>query len=206
MMRTFGTEAQREVGARVEVEVAVVVVGRDVQLMRSRPARRPSGLGEAVPGTSTIDHVHRPRLEERPVAAEPVEVLARADRHRRLVLDLAERVRVVHVDLHPHEVQARERAADADRGLRLHVEVEIERNADVGADRLPEGAEERLDVADHLGGHGLVRGPRPAPEPREVDPRRAARVNDVGGRPMASADDLLAEPARRPSWRGVARR
>ena len=89
----------------------------------------------------------------------------------------------------------RERAADADRRLGLHVEVEVERDADVRADRPPERAEERLDVTDHLGRHGLVGGARPAAESREVDARRVARVDDVGlERPVAAADDLLAEP------------
>ena len=56
-------------------------------------------------------------------------------------------------------------------------------------------AEERLEVADHLGRHRLVGGAGPAAEPREVHPRRIARVDDVGlERPVAAADHLLAEP------------
>ena len=79
--------------------------------------------------------------------------------------------------------------------LGLHVEVQVEGDADVRPDGPPEGAEERLDVADHLGGDRLVGRPRPAAEAGEVDPRRIARIDDVGlERPVAAADDLLAQP------------
>jgi hypothetical protein len=81
-------------GAEVERvergEVAVVVVGGDVQLVGLGELGDLPRLREAVPGDVHHDHVHRPGVEVGAVAAEAVEVLAGADRDGRRVLDLAE--------------------------------------------------------------------------------------------------------------------
>jgi hypothetical protein len=176
-------------------EVAVVVVGRHVQLVALREIGDLAGLGEAVPRHVDHDDVHGAGLEVGAVAPEAVEVLPGADGHGAGLLHLPQRALVVHVDLHPHHADRRQRLADALRRLRLRVEVEVEGEADVGARGAAEGAEQGLDVLDHLARRVLVRRARAAAEAGEVHPRRVARVDDVGLEGAEAApDDLLAEP------------
>src|SRR5262245_48814436 len=147
-----------EVQALERREVAVVVVGRDVQLVAlgevGDPARRP----EALPTYVDLDHVHRVPLEVRPVLAHRLELLARADRDAHRVLELRERIRVLVVDLHPEEAVGLELAGEAQRLVRLEVHVDVQADVDVGPDRLAHRRDLLDRCRDDVAGRALIVG------------------------------------------------
>ena len=99
-------------------------------------------LVEAVPDDVDGGDVHSARLEVGPEVAAPVEVLPRADRHRRDVADVRERAGIEEVDLEPEQVERLERLRNADAALRLEVEVEVDDRPRVAAGSVCERLEQ----------------------------------------------------------------
>ncbi len=134
------------------------------------------GLVEAVP-----DHVHRgdvhpARLEVRPEVTAPVQVLSRADGHRRDVPDVRERPGIEHVDLQPEQVEGLQRPGDPDAAFRLEVEVEIHDRPGCAVGTVPERLEQAHEGTGDLG--GLQRAPALG-EARMQHLRLVARDDDV---------------------------
>ena len=111
-MRTLGIVAQRWALIKRR-QVAVVVVGRDIELIALGQVSDLLGLREAVP--RHVDHgdIERVLLEVGTVTAQGVEVLARADTRGGGLLDLQQRVRVIQVDFQPQQVERLQRLGDA---------------------------------------------------------------------------------------------
>ena len=143
-------------------EMRVVVVRRAVDLERLREVGDLLRLMEPVPDDVDGGDVHSARLEKRPEAAAPIEILARADRHRSDVSHVGERPRVEEIDLEPQEVEGLEHARDAGAAFGLQVEVEVDDGPRGGSGSLAKRLEQTDEGFRDL--VGLQRSP-PPPKP-----------------------------------------
>src|SRR3990170_1533316 len=100
-------------------EVRVVVVRGAVDLEGLREVGDLLRLVEAVPDDIHGGDVHASSLEIRPEVAAPVEVLARADRHRRDMANVRESPGVEEIHLEPEEVELVEGPCPTHASLRL---------------------------------------------------------------------------------------
>ena len=121
---------------------------RNVQLVGLRQQRNIAGTRETLP--RNVDHhdIHRARLEIRPVIPNRRQVLTRSYRATRTVLNLAQPVGLIHVNLHPHHVELLQHSTNLNRGLWLNVEVQIQRNLNIRANSLLERPDVLLRMSE----------------------------------------------------------
>ena len=160
-------------------QVRVVVVRRNVELMRLGQQRNIPRARKPLP--RYVDHhdVHRADVEVRAIVADRDQILPRGYRAAGAILHLAQTVRFIHVDLHPHHVELLQHPANLNRRLRLYVEIQVQRYLNVIADRFLESPDVLLNMPQQRRRNRLVRGTAPAAEAVAITQVIAAEKDDV---------------------------
>ena len=173
-VRQRGAEMRAHQGGQVAVEV----VRRHVDLVRLGHVADLHALGEAVPGDVDDGHVHRVVLEEGAELPPREQRFATRDGGAQRIADLAQRQRVVTVDLEPHQAQVVEGARHRQVALGLEVEIQVEEDVHVRPRAFAQRRQLFAQRADDAARRVQV---DPVLEPRHVQRRRlAVEQEDVG--------------------------
>ena len=152
---------------------------RNVELMRLGKQRNIARARKSLPRDVDHHYVHRPHIEIRTIIANRDQVLPRSDRAARPILDLAQTVRLIHVNLYPHHVELLQHTTDLNSRLRLHVEVQVQRNLNIVADRLLESPDVLFDMPQQRRRDRLIWRTAPAAETVAVTQVVATEKDDV---------------------------
>ena len=160
-------------------QVAVVVVRRDIRLVGLSHRGHALALNPAVPGQVDDGDVGSMHLQVGPVLLGRDQTLAGRDPGGGGVFDLAQRGRIPGVVFQPLHLERFEQPGDLLHAIGAEVVVDVERDPDLGADRLAERADLALDPVQHPRRHDAVHAVAGRPEARRVDPGRVAGDHDV---------------------------
>ena len=160
-------------------QVRVVVVRRNVELMRLRQQRDIPRARKPLPRYVDHHNVHRADVEVRAIVADRDQILPRGYRAAGAILDLAQTVWLIHVDLHPHHVELLQHPAYLNGRLGLHVEVQVQRNLNVISDRFLECPNVLLYMPQQRRRYRLIWGTAPAAEAVAITQVIAAEKDDV---------------------------
>ena len=159
--------------------MAIIIVWRNIELIRLCQIPHLLRLGKPIPRHIDHKHIRRPRLEIRDKLPHIKQILTRTNFSTRRILNLPNRVWLVHIDLQPQQIKLFQHPGNTRTRLGLKIKIQIQIDIDIRTHSISKRTDKRLNMPEHLPRNHAIRRPRIAAKTPKIHTGRIARYHDI---------------------------
>ena len=160
-------------------KMAIIIVRRNIELIRLGQIPYLLRLGKPIPRHIDHKHIRRPRLEIRNKLAHIKQIFTRTNFSTRRILNLPNRIWLVHIDLQPQQIKLFQHLGNAHTRLGFEIKIQIQINIDIRTHSISKRTNKRLNMPENLSRNHAIRRPWFAAKTPKIHTGRIPRYHDI---------------------------